>query len=120
MRAPCRMPTPMTNPFTALSWPLRFAACAVVLASGLADAESLTDGPYVLHLAAGSEARWICDGRVEQRAIVDRHVESVCGDVPALTLDASTAAGAPTACRPCRDGRRFPISTARRACSGSC
>jgi len=79
---------------TALPRRLRRVGAAVLLVAGIADAESLTDGPYVLHLPSGSEARWVCDGRVERRDIVDREIEAICGDVPAMRLDASTAPGA--------------------------
>lgn len=65
----------------------------VVLVAGLicaaaCIAEPLTDGPYVFHVGARSEARWVCAGEVKTRRIdSDRRILPVCGQVPTITLN---------------------------------
>jgi hypothetical protein len=72
-------------------------SAVLLLLNGGARAEPLTDGPYVFHAAERSEARWVCDDDLQVRALdAGRAVPQLCGDVPALTLDA-TAVVAPDA-----------------------
>ncbi len=65
-------------------------ALVLMVCANFATAETLTDGPYVFHGAAGSEAHWVCEGaRVVLPVERDRQVKSACGAFQSLTLDAS-------------------------------
>lgn len=76
---------------------------AVLACANLSAAEPLTDGPYVFHAEGLSEARWVCAGSVETRAIAsDGRIDPVCGEVPALVLHKKPALAADSLPQPRR------------------
>ena len=78
----------------AAPWMARCLLGAMTLLAGALRAEPVTDGPYVFHIEGRSEARWLCGGELERREVVDGRVDALCGDVPALQLETSTALAA--------------------------
>ncbi len=64
-------------------------AVPLALISFCAAAESLIDGPYVLHHEKSVEAIWVCDGEVKTAALAPRaKIKAPCGGVNGFALNA--------------------------------